>query len=175
MKRSLRTWFPIFLFLPMVIALGYVLTQPKTEQTAHVKSKPLPEFHLPSLQDGQYYTKKDLKGEWSLVNIWASWCTPCKAEHDVLVNIAKQSDIPIYGFNFKDDENDAKAWLAERGNPYDLTLSDSMGRMAFDLGAYGVPETFLLNKNGEIVYQYVGILTDEIWKERFVPIMNEGS
>lgn len=170
MKFSIdKTFLPLILFLVLVIVLGFVLSKPAPPQPSALKE--VPAFTLPDLLTGQNHTQEDLKGQWTVVNIWASWCSPCKQEHETLVEISTMSNIHMVGINFKDEPEDAKHWLKTKGNPYQIVLADVSGRAVFDWGAVGVPETFLIDPQGIIRHRYAGILTKEIWDAEFVPEM----
>jgi cytochrome c biogenesis protein CcmG/thiol:disulfide interchange protein DsbE len=132
-------------------------------------NKPLPGFQAPRLDDPQQTVSAgDLQGEISLLNIWATWCPTCRAEHEFL-NTLKQQGIAIYGVNYKDERDKALEWLATLGDPYRLNIDDSAGQLGIDLGVYGAPETYLLDADGVIRYRHVGALDGEIWQREFVP------
>lgn len=170
MKLSIdKTFLPLILFLVLVIVLGFVLSKPATPKPLALKE--VPAFTLPDLLSGEEHTQDQLHGQWTVVNIWASWCSPCKQEHETLVEISKTSNIRMVGINFKDEPEDAKLWLKAKGNPYHTVLADVSGRAVFDWGAVGVPETFLVDPQGVIRQRYAGILTKEIWDADFVPLM----
>lgn len=172
MKFSVdKTFLPLILFLVLVIVLGFVLSKPASPKPTALKEVPV--FTLPDLISGEAHTQKLLQGQWTLVNIWATWCAPCKQEHETLLHIAQTSKIHMVGINFKDDTEDAKLWLKDKGNPYDTVLADVSGRAVFDWGSVGVPETFLIDPQGVIRQRYAGILTKEIWQADFVPLMND--
>ncbi len=125
--------------------------------------KPTPDFDLPPVaglsQPG--FASADLKtGGVLLVNFFASWCVPCKAEHPVLTKLAAQEEVPLYGINYKDEPDSAQTWLAELGNPYERIGADE-GRAAIEWGVYGVPETFVIDGEGRIQYHHRGPLLDE--------------
>lgn len=153
----------------LVIVLGLVLSKP-APQTA-ILSKDMPAFSLPDLYTGEAVTNTAFKSEWALVNIWATWCSPCKQEHAVLLDIAKTTKIPIIGIDFKDNPADAKTWLKNKGNPYTQVLMDESGRTVFEWGAIGVPETWLIDPQGVIRQRFAGILTKAVWERDFAPLM----
>lgn len=132
--------------------------------------KPAPEFTLPRLDDPtQELTRGDLLGKASLVNIWATWCTGCRQEHDTLLTLARDSGIPIYGINWKDDPQLAREWLTTLGNPYVAVGVDQDGRTAIDWGVYGAPETFLIGPDGTVLYKHIAPITLDVWREQFLP------
>ena len=121
--------------------------------------QPAPRFALPPLHGDEHgFSSADLEGHVSLVNTFASWCTPCRAEHPVLNALAQTKRVPIYGIDYKDKEDAALAWIAEFGNPYTRIGTDD-GRVGIDWGVYGVPETFIVDKGGRIRHKHVGPLT----------------
>jgi cytochrome c biogenesis protein CcmG/thiol:disulfide interchange protein DsbE len=120
---------------------------------------------MPTLADpAQQLAPKDLLGKVWLLNVWASWCAPCLVEHPELLKLAQSKALPVVGFNYKDEPGAATAWLDKHGNPYATIVADRNGRSAFDYGVYGVPETFLIDRNGTIRYKHVGPLTLEALK-----------
>lgn len=134
--------------------------------------KALPEFALPSLNDREErLTPSVMHGKTVLLNVWASWCSACTQEQVFLMALARQG-VEIYGLNYKDDGDHARQWLQEWGNPYRMTGADLQGRVAIDLGVYGAPETFLIDRTGVIRHRHAGILTAEVWQREFVPLMN---
>ena len=132
--------------------------------------KPAPEFTLPSLQDPAYpVSTKDLAGRPWVLNVWGTWCAGCRQEHPVLLQIARQTSVPIIGLDWKDDATEAQRWLAELGNPYAAVAFDSEGRTAIDWGVYGAPETFLIGADGKVLYKHIAPMTLEVWAREFEP------
>lgn len=118
--------------------------------------KPAPQFALPPIDgDGPGFSTADLGGRVSLVNVWASWCPPCRQEIPALMRLAQEGVI-IYGINYKDRPEDARRFLAELGNPYTRIGADRSGRTAIDWGVYGYPETFIVDRSGRIRYRHIG-------------------
>ncbi len=133
--------------------------------------QPAPRFALPPLPgDERGFSSADLEGQVSLVNIFASWCTPCRAEHAVLNALAQSKRVPIYGIDYKDKADAALAWIAELGNPYTRIGADD-GRVGIDWGVYGVPETFVVDKGGRIRYKHVGPLTQADVERTILPLV----
>jgi cytochrome c biogenesis protein CcmG/thiol:disulfide interchange protein DsbE len=131
--------------------------------------RPLPVFKAATLDDpGRMVTPADLKGDIALLNVWATWCPSCRAEHEMLRGLASQGVI-IYGVNYKDERDKALDWLHTLGNPYRLNIDDAAGQLGIDLGVYGAPETYLLDARGVIRYRHVGVLDDQVWRENFLP------
>lgn len=136
-------------------------------------SKPAPEFNLHALRSVKpYVTSADLKGHVTLVSIFASWCVPCQAEHPYLASI-KRAGVQLVGINYKDTPDAARAWLQKMGNPYDAVATDIDGRVAIDFGSYGVPESYLVDKQGVIRYKQTGPLTPEVIDQRILPMAKE--
>lgn len=131
--------------------------------------KPFPAFELPSVEAGEpVITADDLKGKPALVNVWATWCVACRAEHPVLNRLAKQG-VVIHGVNYKDDTEAARRWLKDFHDPYQLDVADTEGRLGIDLGVYGAPETYLIDADGIIRYKFIGIIDDRVWETRLRP------
>jgi len=163
---------PLGLFLGLTLLLVYGLfnADSKSDLPSPLIGKPVPAFSLPELYTPEsLITPEDLAGEPYLVNFWASWCVTCRAEHPVLEALAKSGRIRIVGINFRDESQDAKQWLAQRGDPYDINLADRSGRVSIDFGVYASPETFLIDAGGQIVFKHLGALTPEIIEQEIFP------
>jgi cytochrome c biogenesis protein CcmG/thiol:disulfide interchange protein DsbE len=133
---------------------------------------PAPEFSLPPVQERTSgLSKSDLFGTVSLVNVFASWCVECRAEHPLLMQLASDKTVPIYGLNYKDKPGDAARWLNTMGDPYARTGADLDGRVGIDWGVYGVPETFVVGADGVIAYKHIGAITDEALADTILPIV----
>ena len=135
--------------------------------------KPFPEFSTGSVdEDDTVITRADLLGRPALVNVWATWCISCKVEHPVLNDLAKQG-VVIHGINYKDEKPAAQRWLNDFLNPYQLNISDPKGTLGFDLGVYGAPETFMIDKKGIVRHKFVGVVDKQVWREKLAPIYQE--
>ena len=136
-------------------------------------NSPAPEFSLPPIDSSSFklpsFSKSDLIGEISIVNVWASWCVPCRAEHPSLVQLSKDDRINVYGINYKDKSKNAVEFLTELGNPYQAVGVDSTGLTSIDWGVYGVPETFIVSSEGIILYKFIGPITEQALAETFLP------
>jgi cytochrome c biogenesis protein CcmG/thiol:disulfide interchange protein DsbE len=165
------TWVPMIIAFPLILFLGWRFTSDSAGMGARRIGGHIPNFKLNELYQNESVNEKNIEGEWAIVNIWATWCTPCIKEHTVLLDISKHHELPIYGIDFKDDAEAARQWLADRGNPYTLVLVDDQGRSSFDWGVIGVPETLLIDPKGIIKHRYAGQLTAEIWHNEFVPLL----
>jgi len=131
---------------------------------------PVPAFDLPTVKDDQQRVTQDIfKGQVSLINVWATWCISCRVEHPYLNKLAKQG-LPIYGVNYKDDVDEAKVWLKNLHDPYVLSIVDADGRLGIDLGVFGAPETYLVDKQGLIRYKHVGVVDDRVWTTILKPV-----
>jgi cytochrome c biogenesis protein CcmG, thiol:disulfide interchange protein DsbE len=138
--------------------------------------KPAPVLDVESLHDpAKRLTSAELAGRPWLLNVWGTWCVGCREEHDALLAIARTRALPIYGLAWKDDPQQALAWLDQLGDPYDAVGVDADGRVAIDWGVYGAPETFLVDAQGIVRYKHIGPLSLEIWRERFLPLIESAS
>ena len=165
---------PLVLFLALVVFLAIGLTRDPREIPSPLIGKPAPAFSLPTLSDPQRSFKlEEMRGKVWLLNGWASWCAACRDEHPLLLELSKSRLVPIYGLDYKDERPNALAWLEEFGNPYTLVLSDTDGRVAIDYGIYGVPETFVIDRNGVIRYKQTGPITAEALQKKIIPLVKE--
>jgi cytochrome c biogenesis protein CcmG/thiol:disulfide interchange protein DsbE len=114
---------------------------------------------------------RDLKGEVSLVNVFASWCVACRAEHPVFMRLKAEGVVSIHGLNYKDRPQDAANWLDDLGDPYTRTGADLDGRVAIDWGVYGVPETFVVDRQGRIAFKQIGAVTPKILEQTILPLI----
>jgi cytochrome c biogenesis protein CcmG/thiol:disulfide interchange protein DsbE len=134
--------------------------------------QPAPDFALPPLPGEEHgFSSADLQGHVSLVNVFASWCVPCRVEHPVLNALARSKRVPIYGIDYKDKHDAALAWIAELGNPYTRIGADD-GRVGIDWGVYGVPETFIVDRGGRIRYKHVGPLAAADVERNILPLVD---
>lgn len=166
---------PLVLFVILVVFLFIGLFHdPNGELPSALINKPAPAFQLPQLQEpSKTFSPKEMAGKVWLLNVWASWCEPCREEHPWLVEFSKTGAVPIYGFNWKDDRAAAMKLLSEDGNPYLLTVSDADGRVAIDYGVYGAPETYLIDRAGVIRYKRVGPIDKNVWGREILPLVKE--
>ena len=170
--------FGLLAFVPVVVvvAIGAALYWGLQTGTDTLPStligRPVPEFALPPIdgrQDG--LATADLRGQVALVNVWASWCVPCRAENPLLVELAKRGTVPIYGLNYKAKAKDALAFLSELGDPFTRIGADTAGRVSIDWGIYGVPETYVIDAEGRIAYRQAGPITRKILAEDILPVV----
>ena len=170
MKRFL----PVIVFAVLVAFLAIGLKLNPREVPSPLVGKAAPSFSLPLLAEpANSLTPQDLRGKVWLLNVWASWCVSCRVEHPLLVELAKTGTVPIYGLNYKDKRDDAMQWLRERGDPYLQSLSDADGRVGIDYGVYGVPETFVIDREGVIRYKQIGPLTAESLRDTILPLVRK--
>ncbi len=162
----------VFALLAVTFAIGLTLN-PREIPTVLV-GKPVPQFDLPPVQGRTLgLSDTNLKGEVSLVNVFASWCVECRAEHPLLMGLSRSGIVPIHGLNYKDKPDDAQGWLDGLGDPYVRTGADINGRVAIDWGVYGVPETFIVDKKGRIAYKHIGAISEKLLKEKILPLVEE--
>ena len=178
MKRALFV-IPLLLFIGLVGYLGFGLTRDSHILPSTLIDKPAPDFDLPPLLPGGKGLKTaDLKGQVSLVNVFASWCVPCRAEHPIWTKVTKEEKLPIYGINWKDKQPQAQAWLQELGNPYARIGFDPDNKAGIEWGVYGVPETYVIDRNGRVRFKYVGPVFEETLNDTILPLvrkLREGS
>ena len=165
---------PLAVFLVVWIFLAIGLTLNPREVPSPLINKPVPEFALPPVQGRTLgLSSADLNGEVSLVNVFASWCVACRAEHPLLMELKQKGTVPIHGLNYKDKPDDAEKWLAELGDPYTRTGADINGRVGIDWGVYGVPETFVIDRQGRIAYKQIGPLSPAVLEKTILPLIRK--
>ena len=174
----LRYLVPVFLFVALAAALGVQLfTGDPGKVPSALIDKPVPEFVLPPVQGfeeaGGFATADLGNGEIALVNVFASWCGPCRVEHPLLMALAEAGTVTLYGINYKDSPDDAARWLGRLGNPYTLMGADLDGRTGIDWGVYGVPETFVVDGAGRIRHRHVGVLSRHDLDETILPLIED--
>ena len=171
MKRYLV---PLAVFVVMLGFLAAGLQLKPREVPSPLINKPAPDFRLPTLAAPEKsISAQDLRGKVWILNVWASWCVACRLEHPVLVEFAKTSTVPLYGLNYKDKRADAIRWLGNFGNPYLQSLSDTEGLVGIDFGVYGVPETFVIDRQGVIRLKHTGPVTPEVLRDTIIPLIGK--
>jgi cytochrome c biogenesis protein CcmG/thiol:disulfide interchange protein DsbE len=162
-------------FIVFVVLAGFLyvgLNLDPREVPSPLIGKPAPAFNLPQLHDpAKTFSPQEMKGKVWLLNVWASWCVSCKEEHPVLVQLSRQNIVPIYGLDYKDKRVDAEMTLNGGGDPYTVTVSDTDGRIGIDYGVYGVPETYVIDKQGIIQYKQIGPVTHRSLNETILPLV----
>ena len=165
---------PLALFLVLVVFLAIGLSRDPREVPSPLVNKPAPAFSLPQLaKPEQRFKSEEMRGRVWLLNVWASWCVACREEHPLLLELARARLVPVYGLNYKDERQDALNWLKEFGDPYVMNLVDADGRVGIDYGVYGVPETFVIDREGVIRYKQIGPVTPEALRDRIIPLVRE--
>jgi cytochrome c biogenesis protein CcmG/thiol:disulfide interchange protein DsbE len=172
--RFLRYLVPMGIFLGVLGFLYVGLGLNPRDVPSPLIGKPAPAFQLPRLDDpAQTVGRQDLLGKVWMLNVWASWCAPCREEHPLVIDIARRKLVPVYGLNYKDQTQAARGWLANLGDPYTATLVDANGRVGIDFGVYGVPETFIIDRRGVIRFKHTGPLTADVVRTRIEPLLKE--
>ena len=170
--KILRFLIPLVLFMVVAVFLALGLKLDPREVPSPLIGKPAPAFKLALLDaPAQTLSREDLLGKVWVLNVWASWCVACREEHPVLVAFAQRKLVPVYGLNYKDQRPDGLAWLARHGNPYETSLFDADGRLGIDFGVYGVPETFVIDRQGVVRFKHIGPLTPEVLRDRIEPLV----
>ena len=163
---------PLCLFIALAVFLAIGLGRDPHQVPSPLINKTAPQFNAPQLDaPTKMLTNTDLIGKVWLLNVWASWCSSCREEHPVLNILAKQPNVFLVGLNYKDKPEDALAWLEQGGNPYALSIMDTNGRIGIDWGVYGVPETFIIDKKGQVRYKQIGALTTNALQETLLPLL----
>jgi cytochrome c biogenesis protein CcmG/thiol:disulfide interchange protein DsbE len=170
--KALRFLIPLAAFLVLAGFFAAGLFHDPREVPSPLIGKPAPDFRLARLHEtGATFGPADMRGKVWLLNVWASWCVTCRVEHPLLVEMAKARAIPIVGLDYKDTRADGLKWLATRGDPYELSACDDDGKVGIDYGVYGVPETFLIDKQGVIRYKQIGAITPEALEKTIMPLV----
>jgi cytochrome c biogenesis protein CcmG/thiol:disulfide interchange protein DsbE len=177
MRRALVIPLVLFLVLAGFLAVG--LSRDPREVPSPLINRPAPAFELPRLavpggaEGPGHFSPADMKGKVWMLNVWASWCVSCREEHPVLLALAQSGAVPLIGLDYKDEDADARRWLAQRGDPYALTAVDADGRVGIDYGVYGVPETYVIDQAGVIRYKQIGPISDEVLQATVLPLIRK--
>jgi len=165
---------PLAAFLVLVVFLAVGLRLNPREVPSPLVGKPAPAFEVPQLAaTDKRFSPAEMKGKVWLLNVWASWCVACRVEHPLLVELASAGVVPIYGLNYKDKRDEALVWLGRHGNPYVASLVDAEGVVGIDFGVYGVPETFVIDKEGIIRMKHIGPVTPEVLRDTILPLVKK--
>ena len=165
---------PLVVFASLIIVLFSFLSDKDDQLETALIDSSFPEFKLGSLSDeSRILTKQDIIKLPALINVWATWCIACRVEHPFLMKLKEESRLTIYGLNYKDNQLKALDLLERDGNPFEFSIYDFEGRLAIDLGVYGAPETFFIDKNGLIRERHVGVIDEKVWEEKFSKYLNE--
>jgi cytochrome c biogenesis protein CcmG/thiol:disulfide interchange protein DsbE len=170
----MRFILPFLAFIVLSAFLYVGLGRKPSEVPSPLIGKPAPVFTLPQLHDAdKRFSSQDMKGQVWLLNVWASWCGACKDEHPILMELSRQKIVPIVGLDYKDKREDGESTLSRAGDPYTLTAFDIDGKVGFDYGVYGVPETYVIDKLGVIRYKLIGAVTPQNLRENILPLIDE--
>ena len=173
-RRNLLVFLPLALAAMLAVVLAWGLTRDPGALPSTLIGKPVPDFVLPPVQGRTLgLSSTDLKGEVSLVNVFASWCVACREEHPLFMKLAAQGTVPLHGLNYKDQPDDAAQWLNSLGDPYTRTGADISGRVAIDWGVYGVPETFVIGADGRVAYKHIGPVNEEALGRTILPLVEK--
>jgi len=169
-----RLFVPLLLFVVLAAMLGVGLTLKPREVPSPFIGKPAPAFMLAQLHEpARSLSVADMKGQVWMLNVWASWCAPCREEHPLLVTMAREQAVPIVGLNYKDDPRNAQEWLLRLGDPYKVSIVDRDGSVGIDYGVYGVPETFVIDRAGVVRFKHIGPLTQDVWTRKVQPLLQQ--
>lgn len=169
-----RALLPLLGFIVLVVFLGIGLTKDPRKLPSTFIGKTAPAFSLPQLHNlNKTFSPKDMLGKVWVLNVWASWCVSCRAEHHVLNNMINRHKVNLIGLNYKDEVADARSWLGRYGNPYQLSASDVAGSAGIEWGVYGVPETFVMDKKGIVRLKHTGPVTDKDIIEEIMPMIKQ--
>ena len=165
---------PLVVFASLIIVLFSFLSDKNDQLETALIDSSFPDFNLGSLSDeSRLLTKQDIIKLPALINVWATWCIACRVEHPFLMKLKEESILTIYGLNYKDNKLKALDLLERDGDPFEFSIYDFEGRLAIDLGVYGAPETFFIDKNGLIRERHVGVIDERVWEEKFSKYLNE--
>ena len=176
-KQRLFLFIPLTIFVLLGVLFWRGLSLDPNEMPSALLNKPVPAFELPVIPapenpHGLVTANQDmLKGKVSLLNVWATWCLPCRQELPFF-NTLKAQGIQIYGINYKDDNAEAQRWLSEFHNPFVFSVLDADGRLGVNLGVFGYPETYVVDKQGVIRYKHIGEMNSQIWEKTIKPIVD---
>ena len=173
MKKIINA-LPLVVFASLIIVLFSFLSDRDDQLETALIDSSFPEFKLGSLSDeSRVLTKQDIIKLPALINVWATWCIACRVEHPFLMKLKEESRLTIYGLNYKDNKLKALDLLERDGDPFEFSIYDFEGRLAIDLGVYGAPETFFIDKNGLIRERHVGVIDEKVWEDKFSKYLDE--
>jgi cytochrome c biogenesis protein CcmG, thiol:disulfide interchange protein DsbE len=171
-RRRILPVLPLLAFGGVAASFLWGINRDPSQLPSTMIGKPVPKFALPPVQGRTLgLSSDDLSGEVSLVSIFASWCVACREEHPILIRLAQDRTVPIHGINYKNDPDNAAAWLNAFGDPYTRTGADRNGRVAIDWGVYGIPETFVVSADGRIAHKQIGAVTEQALSEIILPLI----
>lgn len=163
---------PLIGFVLLLVFLGIGLTLKPSEVPSPLVDKPAPAFSLPQLHNPEAsFSGEQMKGRVWLLNVWASWCYPCLTEHAFIKELSTKHKVPIVGLNYKDVPEESREWLLRNGNSYEVSVMDRDGRVGINFGVYGVPETFVIDKQGIVRFKHIGPVSRESMEETLLPLI----
>ena len=172
--KKLGFYVPVLIFVGLIGYMAFGLTLDPSKLPSALIDDPLPAFDLPPIEGFDVgLATEDFKGKVSLLNVWGSWCEPCRDEHPLLMQVYENNLVPIFGLNWKDPPGQGTKWLNNLGNPYTAIGNDLEGRVAIDLGVTGAPETFVIDADGIVRFKYVGPISVKAWEEEIYPLILE--
>ena len=172
--KGLKFLIPLGLFVGLAVLLGAGLGRDPKEVPSPLINKPAPAFALPRLDDAQVTIRRDdMLGQVWLFNVWASWCVACREEHPLLVEFSRRKLVPLLGLNYKDKRAAGLQWLGRHGDPYNASVFDFDGKVGIDYGVYGVPETFVIDKQGVVRFKHIGPLTPDVLRNKIEPLLRK--
>lgn len=168
----MRFLLPLLAFLVLAVVLALGLQRDPRALPSALLDRPAPEIKLPLLDvPQQNFDIAQMRGQVWMLNVWASWCGPCREELPALKVLASRDAVPLMGLNYKDDTEQARLLLQRVGNPYQASALDTDGRVGMDYGVQGVPETFVIDTEGRIRYRHKGPVTAEVWRDQLIPVV----
>jgi cytochrome c biogenesis protein CcmG/thiol:disulfide interchange protein DsbE len=172
MKPAFKFLLPLVIFLILIGFFAAGLKLDPREVPSPLINKPAPGFHLPQLgNSGKTFSPADMRGQVWLLNVWASWCSACREEHPLLMELSRSGMVPLLGLNYKDTDAEGLDVLTQAGNPYKVVATDADGRVGIDYGVYGVPETYVIDKAGIIRYKQIGPITEDVLRDKIIPLV----
>ena len=171
--KTVRWSIPLALFVVLIAFLWVGLGRDPREVPSPLIGKLAPTFALPQIHGDKPLSTAELRGKVWLLNVWASWCVSCRVEHPLLLQLAKAGIVPVYGLDYKDKPDEAKAWLLQNGDPYTASIVDQDGRVGIDYGVYGVPETYVIDRQGVIRYKHIGPITADVVRNEMEPLVRK--
>lgn len=172
MRFTWKGLIPLIIFLALGVAFAIGLTKDPRKLPSQMIDRPFPDFFLPDLLDMEVTIDQSyFDGQVTLVNIFGSWCVACDQEHPVLMRLARDNEIAILGVDWRDTVEKGRRWLARGGNPYTRVVFDADSMLAIDLGVTGAPESFIVDKKGQIRYKFIGPITEDIWQDELKPFV----
>lgn len=171
--KNIKYYLPLIIFIAIALFFWKGLAHDPHEIPSALIDKPVPEFSYLDLLEDKILTQDIFKNKISILNVWATWCPTCYADHAMMMNIAHTYDVAIFGLDYKDDKRDAINFLDQNGNPYEAVIYDPNGKLAMELGVYGTPETFVIDKKGMIRYKHIGAVSPNVWNDKLKPLLDK--